>query len=393
MKWFSVDSVYDSIRPVYRAGKLIGIFTHTIDFERQLLSTNTRDQVLLVVAILMDVYALTVSTRVSYSFSNSILLNVGIYCSVNLGIIISLSISLCNRFVVGRMFRMFSTLDGVDQILKRDGYRLNHQLNHLLSCIYMAIPILVNFFLMISTFFIVQDQSSQQFTATEMVVFLRSSLVFTIFGSYITVALTTIYMRFRALNKMISEKFPTSRTADPYKHSNSSVTEVVGIVRCIGDIHEQLSETIVDFNYCFALQILLMMASAFGYTLFSIFGLIHAFSQVEADESHQVSMNNMVYGCIYLSFIIQVVVAGSLVTKECKRTVIFVHKAVCYGYYDMPILLQIKFLSQQLRSIAPRVSCLLFDFEWPFLVSVAATLVMHVVILVQFDLSIIANKV
>lgn len=203
MKWFSVDSVYDSVRPVYRAGKLIGIFTHTIDFERQVLSTNTRDQVLLVVAILMDVYALTVSTRVSYSFSNSILLNVGIYCSVNLGIIISLSISLCNRFVVGRMFRMFKTLDGVDQILKRDGYRLNHQLNHLLSCIYMAVPIVVNFFLMISTFFIVQDQSSQQFTATEMVVFLRSSLVFTIFGSYITVALTTIYMRFRALNKMI----------------------------------------------------------------------------------------------------------------------------------------------------------------------------------------------
>uniref|UniRef100_A0A182JRQ5 Gustatory receptor n=1 Tax=Anopheles christyi TaxID=43041 RepID=A0A182JRQ5_9DIPT len=394
MKWFVADSVFDSIRPVYRAGKLIGIFTHTIDFRRQMFLTNSRDQVLLVVAILMDVYALTVSTRTSYSFSNSILLNVGIFCSVNLGIIISLSVSLCNRLVVGRMFRLFNTLDHVDQILVSYGYRLNHQLNHLLSCIYMVAPILINFLMMISTFFIAHDQATEQFTAVEIIVFLRSSLVFTIYGSYICVTLTSIYMRFRGLNKVISNQFPMSTIAtDPYKSRITPVADGVATVRCIGDMHEKLSESIVDFNYCFALQILLMMASAFGYTLFSIFGIIHALSQPEQDASHQVSMNNMVYGCIYLSFIIQVVVAGSLVTKECKRTVISVHKAICYGYYDVVILRQIKFLSQQLHSIAPRISCLLFDFEWPFLISVAATLVMHVVILVQFDLSIIANKV
>uniref|UniRef100_A0A182Q785 Uncharacterized protein n=1 Tax=Anopheles farauti TaxID=69004 RepID=A0A182Q785_9DIPT len=115
---------------------------------------------------------------------------------------------------------------------------------------------------------------------------------------------------------------------------------IVRSVRCFGEMHEKLCDTIIDFNFCYALQILLMMASAFGYTLFSIFGIIHTFSLTKYDNN--ASMNNLVYGIIYLSFIIQVAVIGSLVTHE------------------------------QLRSISPSVSCLLFDFEWPFLVSVRA---------------------
>uniref|UniRef100_A0A182YNA3 Gustatory receptor n=1 Tax=Anopheles stephensi TaxID=30069 RepID=A0A182YNA3_ANOST len=362
MRWFAANSVFDAVRPVYRAGKAIGIFTHTIDFRQHVISKSAHDQVLLVVAILMDLYAFTVSTRTTYSFSDSILLNVGIYSSVNLGIIISLCISICNRLVVRRMFGLFETLHHVDNVLMSLGYRLNHQLNHLLSCIYMAVPIVTNILMMLSTFFVSCDSTTQQFSATDIVFFLRSSLVFTIFGSYICLTLSSIYMRFRGLNELIWD--------DPHKTSLPEVTSTVDTVRRLGDMHEKLSETVVDFNVCFALQILLMMASAFGYTLFSIFGIIHRFSHPEVDETHQVSMNNMVYGCIFLSFIIQVVVAGSLATQQCKRTAICVHKAICYGYYEPAVLRQLKFLSHQLRCASPKVSCLLFDFEWPFLVAV-----------------------
>ncbi|XP_050070306.1 uncharacterized protein LOC126558348 [Anopheles maculipalpis] len=393
MKWFASNSVFDSVRPVYRAGKAIGIFTHTIDFRQHVISKSSYDQVLLVVAILMDLYALTISTQRTYSFSDSILLNVGIYSSVNLGIIISLSISICNRLVVRRMFGMFETLHHVDNALMSFGFPLNHQMNHLLSCIYMTVPIVTNILLMLSTFFVSCDPTSQQFSAMEIVVFLRSSLVFTIFGSYICMTLTTIYMRFRSLNKLVCKQFPTSLVDDPHKTNLQKATSTVDTVRRLGDMHEKLGDAIIDFNFCFALQILLMMASAFGYTLFSIFGIIHKLSHPEVDETHQVSINNMVYGCIYLSFIVQVVVAGSLTTQQCKRTAIFVHKAICYGCYEQTVLRQLKFLSHQLRCNTPKVSCLLFDFEWPFLIAVAASLFMHVIILVQFDLSIIANKV
>ncbi|XP_052889785.1 uncharacterized protein LOC128298091 [Anopheles moucheti] len=393
MRWFIVNSVYESVRPAYLAGKAVGIFTHTIDFQQYELSKSAKDQFVLVVGLLLDVYALTITSRTTFSFSESILLNVGIYSSVNLGIIISLCITLSNRLFGRRMFHIFETLNQVDNILTGYGYRVDHQLSHLICCIYITTPVVTNLLMMVSTFFISDDQTSQQFSALEIIAFLRTSLVFMIFGSYTCLTVTSIYMRFRGLNQVISNEFPTSLADDVHKPSIREVKDVLGTLRCFGDVHEKLSEAITDFNYCFALQILLMMASAFGYTLFSIFGIIHELSHPAVDISRKVSMNNMIYGCIYLSFIIQVVVVGSIATQQCKRTAIFVHKVVCYGCYELSILRQLKFLSQQLRSNAPKVSCLLYDFEWPFLISVAATLLMHVIILVQFDLSTIANKV
>uniref|UniRef100_A0A182VW94 Gustatory receptor n=1 Tax=Anopheles minimus TaxID=112268 RepID=A0A182VW94_9DIPT len=388
MKWFASNSIFDSIKPAYLAGKVIGFFTCTIDFQQHELSKSALDQILYVVAIVMDVYALIISARTAFIFSDSILLNVGINSSVYLGIIISLGVTICNRIARCRMFRIFETLYQVDSTLLSYGYRLNHQLNHLLSWIYIGTPMLTNAF-----FFFAGDQSSHQFSSLEVLMFLRTSLVFMLFGSFICLTITSIYMRFRILNEAISKEFPTSLTADPHRTTTKEATDVVATVRCVGDLHEKLSEAVIEFNHCFALQILLMMASAFGYTLFSFFAIIHALSHPEIEQAQQVSVQNIVYGCIYLSFIIQVVVAGSLASQECKKTGVFVHKVICYGYYEQPTLRQLKFLSQQLRSYAPKVSCLLFDFEWPFLVSVAATLLMHVIILVQFDLSIIANKV
>uniref|UniRef100_A0A182NR15 Gustatory receptor n=1 Tax=Anopheles dirus TaxID=7168 RepID=A0A182NR15_9DIPT len=392
MKWFTANSIFDTIRPVYRAGKTIGIFTHTIDFQKHELIKTPIDQLMLVLAVMTDVYALKTSSKNSFAISDSILLNVGIYSSVSLGFIISLAIMLYNRLVARRMFGIFTALEQVDVLLLSHGYRMNHQFNHLVSCCFMATPLIVNFVMMIITFFIDQDPVSESLTLPEILVFLRSSLVFTIFGSYTCVSLCSIYLRFRGLNEVISDHFPTSLMAEPIQKAiGKEASAVVSSVRSFGDIHEKLCDTIVDFNYCFALQILLMMASAFGYTLFSIFGLIHTLSQ--AQDEQRTSMNNMVYGCIFLSFIIQVVVTGSLATQECKKTGVVIHKAICYGIYDEHIRKQFKFLSQQLRGTSPTVSCLLFDFEWPFLVAVAASLVMHVVILVQFDLANIAKKV
>ncbi|XP_053669253.1 uncharacterized protein LOC128719651 [Anopheles marshallii] len=393
MRWFAANSVYESVRPAYLAGKALGIFTHTIDFQQYELSKSAIDQFVLVVALLIDVYALTITSRTTFSFSESILLNVGIYSSVNLGIIISLCITICNRLVGRRMFHIFKTLNQVDIILAGYGYHMDHQFNHFISCFFIITPVVINMLMMVSTFFISDDQTTQQFTAPEIVAFLRTSLVVMIFGSYTCLTVTLIYMRFRGLNQVICKEFPTSLADEVHKPNKREVKDVLDTVRCFGDVHERLTEAITDFNYCFALQILLMMASAFGYTLFSIFGIIHTLSHPEVDTSHKVSMNNMIYGCIYLSFIIQVVAVGSLATQQCKKTAIFVHKVVCYGRYELSVLRQLKFLSQQLRSNAPKVSCLLYDFEWPFLISVAATLLMHVIILVQFDLSTIANKV
>uniref|UniRef100_A0A182Q2D1 Gustatory receptor n=1 Tax=Anopheles farauti TaxID=69004 RepID=A0A182Q2D1_9DIPT len=203
MKWFAASSVFDSIRPIYRTGKLIGIFTQTIDFRKRELSKTALDQALLVLAVMIDVYGFKLSLKSLVILSDSILYNVGIYSTVNLGFIISMSMPLCNRLFGGRIFGIFATLHQVDEMLLRYGYRMNHQLNHLYACCFMMTPIVINFVMMFTTFGLGQNSVSLNLTAMEVVTFLRSSLVFTIFGSYTCASLGSIYQRFRGLNKVI----------------------------------------------------------------------------------------------------------------------------------------------------------------------------------------------
>uniref|UniRef100_A0A182MQJ8 Gustatory receptor n=1 Tax=Anopheles culicifacies TaxID=139723 RepID=A0A182MQJ8_9DIPT len=228
-----IQSMVVFSRQIRNRSAVIGSRNVTFDwpfvFEQHVLSKRTPDQVLFVLAILMDVYALVISAKTAFISSDSILLNVGINSSVYLGIMITLAISICNRVAGRRMFRIFETINHVDNMLMSYGYRPNHQLNHILGWIYIGTPILTN-----GIFFFVGDQSSVNFTALEILTFLRSS-----------------------------GEFPTSLTADPQKAATKEVTDAVATVRFFGDLHEKLSEAIIDFNYCFALQILLMIASAF----------------------------------------------------------------------------------------------------------------------------------
>ncbi|XP_058060915.1 uncharacterized protein LOC131211466 [Anopheles bellator] len=385
--WFKVNSVFEAFRPVYRASKMVGILVDTIDFRKHDITRTVWDQIALVAGVLLDLQALKLAAGRSLSISDSILLNVGIYSSVNLGFIISLCIPLCNRIFARRMHGMIKTMAEVDGKLEDHGYHLKHQLNHFLSCAYMATPILINFLLFGSTLIGQRVSEAQRTSLLEIIIFIRSSLVYTIFGSYSCLTLTSIYMRCKGLNAVVCS-FHSQRLSSPI-----DTRSLIASVRCFGELHEKLCDIILSFNYCFGLQLLCMMASAFGFTLFSLFGLVHDLSRSTGDENYIATMYNMVYGCIYLSFIIQVVVNGSLVTHECKKTAVMIHKTICYNHLEPAVMRQIKFFSLQLFNSDPQVSCLLYNFQWSFLVSVLSSLMMHIVILVQFDLANIATKV
>ncbi|XP_050086634.1 uncharacterized protein LOC126571847, partial [Anopheles aquasalis] len=389
---FQASSVFDAIRPIYRASKMLAIFLDTIDYEKQEIVRTAQDQVALVCAVSLDFYALKVSVSQPLMYSDSILLNAGMYCSVILGFLVSLCVPLCNRIFGRRMYRVFKTLNAVDSVLLENGYKVNHQSNFLISCIYLAIAVTINIILCIAAILLMlSDHPLSQLGVLDLIVFLRSSLAFTIFGSFSCIALTSIYLRFKALNEVIRNKFTINKSHNSLNKDTENDAKVIATIRCYGELHEKLCDAVQDFNYCFSLQILFMMASAFGFTLFSIFGIIHDLSQSGANID--VTFNNIIYGVIYLSFIVTVVINGSLVSSEGKRTGAMVHKAICYQYYGPAVIRQIKFLSQQLFNNNSQVSCLLYEFQWSFLVSVMASLVMHVVILVQFDIADIASKV
>lgn len=201
---FEASSIFDAIRPIYRASKLTGIFLDTIDYQKQEIVRTVQDQVALVCAVSLDLYALKVSVSQPLVYSDSILLNAGMYCSIILGFLVSLCVPLCNRIFGRRMYRVFKSLHQVDTVLLENGYQVNHHLNFLISCAYLAVPIITNI-LLGSTAILLKfsDHPVSRLGMLDMVVFLRSSLAFTIFGTFSCIALTSIYLRFKSLNEVI----------------------------------------------------------------------------------------------------------------------------------------------------------------------------------------------
>lgn len=83
-------------------------------------------------------------------------------------------------------------------------------------------------------------------------------------------------------------------------------------------MHDQLSDAIELFNQCFSTQAMFGLALAFGFTVFSIFGVIHTHATETDENSRQLARFNMIYDGFYLFFIVQLVVFSSLVNTEVR---------------------------------------------------------------------------
>ncbi|XP_058817582.1 putative gustatory receptor 28b [Topomyia yanbarensis] len=159
------------------------------------------------------------------------------------------------------------------------------------------------------------------------------------------------------------------------------------MVRKFATIHAQLSDTIEVFNRCFSAQAMVGLAAAFGFTVFSIFGVIHSYATSANETTLRLAWSNMTYDGFYIALIVQLVVFSSLVFVECKHTSVMIHKALCYGTYDRKVRKELKIFSQQLWHHAPKVSCSLFHFDWTLFYTMASSLTTYLVILMQFDLT------
>ncbi|KAL1392825.1 hypothetical protein pipiens_012194 [Culex pipiens pipiens] len=77
------------------------------------------------------------------------------------------------------------------------------------------------------------------------------------------------------LNQAICKYLPTtiqSKRSIP----NPKLTSL--LIRKFANLHDLLSDTVNLYNYCYSPKAIFIAASYFGLTLFSWFGLIHAFT-------------------------------------------------------------------------------------------------------------------
>ncbi|XP_062698412.1 putative gustatory receptor 28b [Aedes albopictus] len=121
------------------------------------------------------------------------------------------------------------------------------------------------------------------------------------------------------------------------------------------------------------------------FTIFVVFGLIHAYAIDASETMMQVAKNNIVYDEFYVLVFVLMVVFASLVGRNCNRVKTPTHKAICYGSYGQRIFRELRCFSQQLEHHTPKINCGMLDLDWTLFYSVAGTFTTYLVILLQFD--------
>ncbi|XP_062557663.1 uncharacterized protein LOC134222528 isoform X2 [Armigeres subalbatus] len=206
-----------------------------------------------------------------------------------------------------------------------------------------------------------------------VVAIFRISTNFGFFTCYSNLTLLSIKERFDGLqsgmiNCLTSMKAPRSAISSSLRCE--MVSQIAGI-------HHQLNDTILLFNRCFSFQVLHAITMTSFFTLFVVFGFIHAYTSEVNDVTVQVAWNNLLYDVFYVVMFIQLM---------CKKISIALQKTISYGCYDKRVFRELGRFSRQLEHHTSKISCGLCDFDWTLLYSIAGTFTMYLVILLQFDI-------
>lgn len=192
-------------------------------------------------------------------------------------------------------------------------YRWNYQKQH-----FRAVAYLVFSYLLQIVFLQILSLSSPSAALFGGLQLLRIVVAFSwVMGCYQTIAsitilqLTTISMRFAILNRTMEGHLGTYLT-EPDKIDNPRRR-----IRQFAMMHAMLSDTVRLFNICFSKQITFALGCAFLFSLFAVFGLIHAYAAVTADlVTYHVTRSNMLFSGFFQSFVFQLVVCTNRLKYE-----------------------------------------------------------------------------
>ncbi|XP_055543586.1 putative gustatory receptor 28b [Wyeomyia smithii] len=384
MRWFRVDNFFQSIRPVYLAAKLFLLHFETLDFDKRTRRRTLLDQIRFVLSLVLDLFLTLVALQnitIMMTMSDSILLNMGYYGSFLLSCLVSAAIPSWNSWQADSLFELYDNIATVDEKLKQIGIFIDHQKHHLVSTLVTIFAILIPVFMFTITtymyFFETSFAVARLFPDFIMIVpSLRAILISEIHSCYLMLTLLSLRNRFAVLNETIKQHFQTVDNTEYYDR----------IIRNFADLHDLLSDTVEIYNSCFSVQAMILLTANFGFTLFALFGVVHATASRADEITLQVAWSNTIFAVIPMSFLLQMVLYSGLVHCECKQTAVLIHKVISNGEHSRKIFRELRGFSQQLQHHAPKVSCKVFNFDWTLFYTLASSLTTYLVILVQFDL-------
>ncbi|XP_055642079.1 putative gustatory receptor 28b [Toxorhynchites rutilus septentrionalis] len=392
MKWCPEDNFFESWRFVYWITKVFAITTYTVNFEDQTAEQTSTDQLVMIASLLVCLLSMYNSYE-SYKIwmnwmTTSYISNIGLFATqgfLQLSQLISLILNYINAM---KVFKIATIMNKVDKkFFVLFGYRMTYHRRHLYGAL-LAVSGYINWIIYMIVMTHYFNPLNSGLTLIELLRIGLSSfwvvLCFQTNGIYIVLILLTLRTHFAQLNKQIRKHFNTTPHGKLRYTMDSD--QASKLIMKFATLHDQLSDAIGLFNQCFSTQAMFGLTLAFGFTVFSIFGVIHTHATDTDENSRQLSRFNMIYDGFYVLFIVQLVVFSSLVNTECKRTATVIHKVICYGSHDKQTLKELRIFSQQLWHHTPKISCGLFAFEWELFYTMAGSLTTYLIILMQFDL-------
>ncbi|XP_039440781.1 putative gustatory receptor 28b [Culex pipiens pallens] len=397
MRWFEVQDYIGSLRPIYIVSKACLVHFSTLDLSTATAQRTLFGQVRLVFTVFMDIFLFTFAIRsltLYLEVTDSLLLNGGLFASLALTFIFSTILPLWNSHTDVQMYQLYKNIAICDVELLNLGFTENHSRHHMMSIILLCNSMMMVAYIMIAIVFFpsylewlgVAKLFPSGWTTLSYV---RTNLVMGVFVTQTTLTLHSLRKRFQMLNQAICKYLPNtiqSKRSIP----NPKLTSL--LIWKFTTLHDLLSDTVNLYNCCYSPKAIFIAASYFGLTLFSWFGLIHAFTASTDVTTFRMSVANVVYDCFFLVLFGLLVSFSCLVNRECHRTAILLHKVVCYGSFDRRTTKQLRCFSQQLWHQLPKISSRLFDFEWELFYHTSGALATYLVILIQFDLGNINYK-
>ncbi|XP_055614179.1 uncharacterized protein LOC129760550 [Uranotaenia lowii] len=214
-----------------------------------------------------------------------------------------------------------------------------------------------------------------------------NALIMTLIGHSISL-LYAFKCRFRALHLYLSKLLPTEPVAsNNFRsfHISKQRDCISDKIISIADLYHTLLLMVDRYNRHYGLQLLLNHVSATSFTIFSAFTMFR-FLISHDQHSTYLGILNFIWSVYYSLFQFLNNILSSTVTAEAKMLGKITHKAINYSSDEL-ICDKLLLLSDQVKQRIPLVSCKLFLFDAPFILTTLGSFATYLIILIQFDVA------
>lgn len=141
-----------------------------------------------------------------------------------------------------------------------------------------------------------------------------------------TLVLYSLYVRFDLINKCIKKHFATDEDEIKNFATKPSIP-LSQLVLKLADQHDSLVDVTTQLNYCFAFQMMIVVAGIFGTNLFSTFAIYRVFVRKDFKNFYNACVQ-YAWNIYFLGYGVGILALTSLMTRTGKYTAVLVHKAI-----------------------------------------------------------------